>query len=181
MKQSYPNSTECSMAILKEYYGWNYSVEYRNPMNYIENFLKQYNKYFRYKISDDGFVINHDFNDDTGNWSADVEYRYNPNNDFNSFASSASTHDGTLMFVYDNITDCVHDLIYLLTREFGEKINSPIAQGDKTEVIFGDMAFANANKPEFGTKEKPWRTQRTIIVIPTKINIVRAKEQCRYE
>lgn len=175
MKKVYPNSTKCSMAILKEFYGWNDSVEYQNPMNYIVNFFKKYDKYFRYKISKDSFVINHGFNDGTSNWSANIEYRYAPNNNFNSFVSSASTHDGTLMFVYDNITNCIHDLIYLLMKEFGEKINSPIAQGDKAEVIFGDIAFANANKPEFGTKEKPWRTQRTIVVIPTKINITRAK------
>lgn len=175
MKQSYPNSTECSMAILKEFYEWNDSVEYRNPMNYIATFLKQYDKYFRYKISDDGFMINHDFNDGTSNWSADVEYRYNPNNDFNSFASSASTHDGTLMFVYENITKSIHDLLYLRIREFGEKVKSPIEQGIGVEIVFGDITIANANKPEFGTKEKPWRTQRTIVVIPTKINIARAK------
>lgn len=174
MKQIYPNSTECAIAILNEVYEWNDSAEHQNPMNYIKNFLEYYKKGLRYEISNDSFVIKHNFHDDEGDWSADIKYTYQPNNDFNSFVSYMSTHDGTLMFVYENISKSVHDLLYLRIREFGEKVKSPIEQGDSVEIVFGDITIANANKPEFGTKEKPWRTQRTITIIPTKINIIRA-------
>lgn len=174
MKKSYPNSKECTIAILKENYNWNDPIESENPIEYIKKFLENYKKYFRYKISDNGFIINHDFDYNENSWSADIKYIYNPNNDFDSFASSASTHDGTLLFVVENIEKCIHDLIYLSLKEFGKKITSPINQGDEVEIVFGDITIADGIKPEFGTKEKPWRTNRTIVVIPTKAIIKRA-------
>ena len=176
MEQSYPNSKECVVAILKEVYGWNDRVKPKNPMEYIKGFLERNQKYFRSKINDDNFIINHDFDNKTTEWKADIKYIYNPDSDFNSFVSSASTHDGTLLFVFENIYNCIHDLIYLIFREFGERCNAPVGKGDRAEVIFGDITIANANKPEFGTPEKPWRTQRTIVVIPTKLVVKRCKD-----
>ena len=176
MKKSYPNSAECTAAVLKEVYGWNDPAETLNVLKHIESFLKEHEKYFRYTITDNGFIINHDFQYEGNKWKADIKYTYNPNSDFNCFASSASTHDGTFLFIYENIRNCIKDLLYLRAKEWKPLNIATIREGDNAEVIFGDITMADAIKPEFGTEEKPWRQERTIIVIPTKLNIERANQ-----
>ena len=169
MKEFYINSDECAKAILSEHYGWEYPYETNNPIEWLEKYLERNKEYFQYTKVDDGFIIRHKFKDNNNEWEDDIKYTYNPNNEFNSFVSSASTHDGTLLFIFENLDNCAYDLIYLRNKIWNDNYGKVIGIDDKAEIIFGDMYYANANKPEFGTEEKPWRTNRTIVLIPTKI------------
>lgn len=94
-----------------------------------------------------------------------VKVTYNPNADFSYFTTSSSRHDGTLLFVYENIENCIVKILTLQT--YDEKIGLP---EDVTNYNYfytiGDIVVVNEFDDRFAPAEKPWMRQRTTAMVP---------------
>lgn len=94
-----------------------------------------------------------------------VKVTYNPNADFSYFTTSSSIHDGTLLFVYKNIEDCLVKILTLQT--YDKKIGLPkdVINSNYFYTI-GDIVVVNEFDDRFAPAEKPWMRQRTTVMVP---------------
>lgn len=102
---------------------------------------------------------------DTPEGDITVQIAYNPNADFSYFTTSSSIHDGTLLFVYENINDCIVKILTLQT--YDKRIGIP---EDATNYNYfytiGDIVVVNEFDDRFAPAEKPWMRQRTTVMVP---------------
>lgn len=94
-----------------------------------------------------------------------VKVTYNPNADFSYFTTSSSIHDGTLLFVYGNIENCLEKILTLQT--YDERIGLP---EDVTNYNYfytiGDIVVVDEFDDRFAPAEKRWMRQRTTVMVP---------------
>lgn len=109
-------------------------------------------------------------NDDT-NMSCDISVKvtYDPDADFKYFTTSYSRHDGTMLFVYENIENCLKKILSLQTYDKSVGLPNDVNNYDYFYTI-GDIVVANEYGEQFATNEKPWMRQRTTVMIPIVFN-----------
>ena len=100
-----------------------------------------------------------------GDESLSVTITYDPDADFQYFTNVSSTHDGTLMFVIDNMVACLNKVLHL------ETYYSPAGcpkNFDGAEIYYtvGNFVVCNEYGEQFATKEKPWIEERTTVMLP---------------
>lgn len=105
-----------------------------------------------------------------------VNLLYNPNADFEYFTSSVTTHDGTLLFMYGTIEDCINNIMQLKTYDV-RKLAPDQIKLDRCEITYtiGDIVVVNETDEKFAPADKKWMQDRTIVMIPL---IYEYKERC---
>lgn len=94
-----------------------------------------------------------------------VEITYDPDADFQYFTTSASTHDGTLMFVLENMVKCLEKVMYAQTYFIPAGLPKDLSNATLRYTI-GNFVVCNEYGKQFATKEKPWMTERTTVLLP---------------
>ena len=93
-----------------------------------------------------------------------VKVTYNPDADFKYFTTSSSRHDGTMLFVFNNIESCLKKILSLQTYDMNVGIPKN-ANNCNYFYTIGDIVVVNEYGERFATKEKPWMLQRTTVMI----------------
>ena len=94
-----------------------------------------------------------------------VKVTYDPDTDFKYFTTSSSRHDGTMLFIYENIETCLKKILSLQT--YDKSIGLPNdANNCNYFYTIGDIVVVNEYGMQFATDEKPWMQQRTTVMIP---------------
>jgi hypothetical protein len=112
------------------------------------------------------------------NQSNDVKINFelniDPDADFEYFTSVSSIHDGTMLFIYENMEQCARKVVMGQTYNINKR---PPQNGDTVCYTVGDFVIGNEfdkDRSKFSTKEKPWMQERTTVMLPVKYSI---KEQ----
>lgn len=94
-----------------------------------------------------------------------VKVTYDPDADFKYFTTSSSRHDGTMLFIYENIEACLKKILSLQT--YDKSIGLPNdANNCNYFYTIGDIVVVNEYGMQFAMDEKPWMQQRTTVMIP---------------
>lgn len=94
-----------------------------------------------------------------------VKVTYDPDTNFKYFTTSSSIHDGTMLFVYENIEDCLKKI--LSSQTYDTSVGMPKdANNCNYFYTIGDIVVVNEYGRRFATDEKPWMQQRTTVMIP---------------
>lgn len=98
----------------------------------------------------------------------DAEFTFNSDAEFDYFTSSASIHDGTLMFEYKTMCECVVNICCCATRY---KKYADVEWGDKVKYTIGNFVILNEYDGTFCKDKDPWKRQRTTVLVPLKMEI----------
>ena len=94
-----------------------------------------------------------------------VKVTYDPDAEFKYFTTSSSRHDGTMLFVYENIEACLKKILSLQT--YDASVGMPKdANNCNYFYTIGDIVVVNEYGRRFATDEKPWMQQKTTVMIP---------------
>lgn len=102
-----------------------------------------------------------------GNDNLSVTITYDPDADFQYFTYSCSTHDGTLMFVMQNMAECLNRVLHLKTCYSPTGYPTKL-DGAEIHYTIGNFVVCNEYDEQFATKEKPWMLERTTVLLPIK-------------
>lgn len=96
-----------------------------------------------------------------------VNLLYNPNADFEYFTSSVVIHDGTMLFMYGTIEDCINNIMQLKTYD-SRKLAPDQIKLDGCEITYtiGDIVVVNETNEKFAPSNKKWMQDRTTVMIP---------------
>lgn len=100
---------------------------------------------------------------------------FDPDADFDYFTSSCSVHDGTLMFMFDNMEKCAKRVI--IAETYYTKKGKPQA-GDTIQYTIGNFVVLNefdANGDLFYLKEKPYLMERTTVLLPLRYDLIKGE------
>lgn len=93
-----------------------------------------------------------------------VELDFNPNADFEYCTSASSCHDGSLLFLAQNLEECSMNVIQM--RTYNKNVGEP-QNGDHIKYTIGNFVVVVERDTErFRTDEKPWLTERTTVMLP---------------
>lgn len=94
-----------------------------------------------------------------------VTVTYDPNVEFGYFTSQSVRHDGTMLFVAENIIDCLKKI--LMCQTYDIRVGLP-KNPNKCHYYYtiGDIVVVDEYGEQFAPKEKPWMQQRTTVMIP---------------
>lgn len=96
-----------------------------------------------------------------------VNLIYNPDADFEYFTSSVSIHDGTMLFVYGTIEDCINKILNLETYDSRKKSPEEIElNGCEITYTIGNIILINECDDKFAPEDKKWMRERTTVMIP---------------
>lgn len=101
-----------------------------------------------------------------------VELKFNERANFDYFVSKTSVHDGTFLFVEEAICQAVKRII---TADTYMKPKGEPKNGDKIVYEIGKIVIANEDSERFSTKNKPFMTCRTSVLIPVKYEKIGCK------
>lgn len=87
---------------------------------------------------------------------------YDPEAEFEYSISNSSRHDGSLIFVQENV---VASLNNILSGKAFKDISENKLNCDYY-LTMGDIVIINESDKRFATKEKPWMVERTTVAIP---------------
>ena len=115
------------------------------------------------------------YDGDNPNSYIDINIRYNPDEDFKCFTEASSRHDGTAIFVLDDINRCLKRFLTLgvYDREIGMPSNIFNYQYYYT---IGDVVITFEHGDRFATEQKPWMTERTTVMIPFAFDYERREQ-----
>ena len=109
--------------------------------------------------------LNYKNNDTNMSCDISVKVTYDPDVDFKYFTTSSSRHDGTMLFVHENIKNCLNKILFLQT--YDKNVGLPNdANNCNYFYTIGDIVVVNEYGMQFATDEKPWMQQRTTVMIP---------------
>ena len=109
--------------------------------------------------------LNYKNNDTNMSCDISVKVTYDPDVDFKYFTTSSSRHDGTMLFVHENIKNCLNKILFLQT--YDKNVGMPNdANNCNYFYTIGDIVVVNEYGMQFATDEKPWMQQRTTVMIP---------------
>jgi len=129
-----------------------------NPMEKYLEFIPTLKECF---INDNEFLVN--LSSDQGKFNINIEY--NTEADFEYFTIESSTHDGTLIFLYDAIQELLYRLLKLGTVPKSKQIDN--IDDYNYKYIIGDIIVHR----DFGTKNingNKWLGETDIVVLPIK-------------
>ena len=96
-----------------------------------------------------------------------LEITYDPDADFQYYTNSVSTHDGTLMFVLENMERCLAKVLngktYYIPAGVPKNFNGAVIQ-----YTIGNFVVCNEYGEQFAPKDKPWMTEMTTVLLPIK-------------
>lgn len=108
-----------------------------------------------------------------------AEFIYDPNADFNYFATSKRIHDGTLLFVYKTFADLYNSVFTCCTynKEVIEKLkmhekNPNFYKKYHFKYTVGDIVCGTEIDGDYVPKDKKWMRERTTAMLPIKFEIV---------
>ena len=94
-----------------------------------------------------------------------VTVTYDPNAELGYFTTESSRHDGTMLFVAENIAACLKKI--LLCQTYDKTVGMPEnPMKCHYHYTIGDIVVVNEFGRRFATDEKPWMQQRTTVMIP---------------
>lgn len=128
-----------------------FSEAFEAPLSIVSEYFKD-NKEFKY-----------------GNDNLSVIIVYDPDADFQYFTNVSSTHDGTLIFVYDDMSACLNRVLQLETYYLPVGAPKNI-NGAEIYYTIGNFVVCNEYGEQFATEEKPWMLERTTVMLPIKYN-----------
>jgi hypothetical protein len=104
-----------------------------------------------------------------------LNFKYNPNADFQYFTTESCINDGTFMFYFY----LMGKILYKLFN--GETIYNPLNDeiekynGKNIKILYeiGNFVLGDEYDKNFGTKEKPWMNSRFTVMLPIKCSIIK--------
>lgn len=102
-----------------------------------------------------------------------VKVIYNPEADFDYFTNYQCRNDGTLLFTlqaHQEVLLNVMNLKTYCTSKVPDDFVENFRNYDVTYTI-GNIVSVREHSNEFGTKEKPWMTQRDTAMLPIKFEV----------
>ena len=97
---------------------------------------------------------------------------FDPDADFDYFTSSRSIHDGTMVFVFENMENCAKRVI--LAETYYTKKGKP-QPGDTIQYTIGNFVVLNEfdeNRDLFAPKDKPYLQERTTVLLPLRYDLI---------
>lgn len=108
-----------------------------------------------------------------------AEFIYNPDTEYNYFATERSTHDGTFLFIGETIKRLVQKLFSCGTYNKNVMKNIPAPEEDPDfynthhlKYTFGDVVLGTEFDGDFVPKDKKWMRERTTAMLPIKFEVV---------
>lgn len=96
-----------------------------------------------------------------------IKVVFDPDADFHYFDMSASVHDGTLYFVYQNIENVVKKVVAGGTYY---KLSGSPKTGSFITYTVGNFIVINETG-NFGSPKKPWLHEKTTVLLPIKYEV----------
>lgn len=135
----------------------------------FENTHIEYTNYILKRMFKEQYLDNLKYRIETKNFSFDVILEYNPNIQFDYFTYQRVRHDGTLLFEFNAIIECIKKVI--LAETYNIKIGEPY-ENCTIKYTIGNLLICNEYGEQFATKEKPWMQQCTTVFLPVKYEII---------
>lgn len=108
-----------------------------------------------------------------------AEIIYDPDADFNYFATSQRIHDGTLLFVYETFADLINKVLMCGTynKEVIENLQLPkdnpeFYKKHHLKYTIGDIVWGTEMGGDYVPKDKLWMRERTTAMLPIKFEVV---------
>lgn len=96
-----------------------------------------------------------------------LEITYDPEADFQYYTTSTSRHDGTSIFVANNMVKCLEKVLYAQTYYAPAGIPKNL-DGATLYYTIGNFVVCNEYGEQFAPKDKRWMQQRTTVMLPIK-------------
>ena len=104
-----------------------------------------------------------------------VKVIYDPEADFDYFTNFQCRNDGTLLFTLQAQQEVLLNVMNLKTHCTSKVPDDFVENFEKYRVTYtiGNVVNVCEHSNEFGTKEKPWMTQRDTAMLPIKFEVER--------
>ena len=100
-----------------------------------------------------------------GSISYNVNISFDPDGDFQYFTTEVAATDGTLIFVYQLMNNCINKVIAGQTY-YGP--SGPYGDKDTISYTVGNFIIISEVDDKFAPKDKPWCTNRVTVMLPLK-------------
>lgn len=98
-----------------------------------------------------------------------IKIDFSDNADFQYFTQTTYRNDGAFMSTMMAIDNIVSKIIN--AQSWSKDAKSP-KLGDTLHYVLGDFVILDENSKKFATKQKPWLTARTTVMLPIFVEIL---------
>lgn len=124
------------------------------------------------------FDLTLDTTDDDGKHKRRVVINHDPSASFDFVHMESCICDGTMLFMFELLEKSFH---CLLKSEIYNKETVPddyLKNFWDYDIFYtiGDFVCESDNSKEYGTKEKPWMTQRFVVLLPVKVEVKKRED-----
>jgi len=128
------------------------------------------------KMSDNKFPESNNFNIQTEDGNVLAEVIYDPDADFNYFATERMVHDGTLLFIGETAQKVVEKVLKCNTYNKNiideSQLDDDFFNTHHFKYRVGDVIMAEEHNGDFVPTGKPWMKDRTTAMLPIKFEVV---------
>lgn len=144
----------------------------------FNRFVSNMDENIRTVYRDNMFDLTLNASDESGKRKRRVVIKHDPSASFDFVHMESCVCDGTMLFMFELIEKAFH---CLLKSEIYNKATVPddyVNNFWDYDIFYtvGDFVCESDNSDEYSTKEKPWMTQRFVVLLPVKVEVKKRED-----